>query len=187
MFGFGPPPRLTDEQRKYYAWRNTTPLGVPGYAVGHDGIAICQSDHGKLSEWGWECDHIVSLADGGLDVPSNVRAIHWRTNRSRGAKTSNARQAGLSGLSSICEAALPADKARLGLIGPSSLAVEGSKLGGLFALGEEVKIPRVSSSGALRYGQQSNPMTAAAELRGTLASLSRPLPADLLLLVLSKR
>lgn len=76
------------EQRKWAAWQRATPI------IGYDaniwrrddyGWTIRWSDHGdRQSEFGWEIDHVVPLSRGGADTFSNLRALHWRNNASRG-------------------------------------------------------------------------------------------------------
>ena len=41
-------------------------------------------DYGNRdSEFGWEIDHIVTVADGGTDDINNLRPLHWRENLAR--------------------------------------------------------------------------------------------------------
>lgn len=54
------------------------------WAVDCDGRKIRKSDYGKLSEFGWEIDHVVPTAFGGLDTYANKRPRHWQGNRSAG-------------------------------------------------------------------------------------------------------
>ena len=42
-------------------------------------------DHGKLTEFGWEIDHVQPSAWGGADTYANKRPRHWRGNRQAGA------------------------------------------------------------------------------------------------------
>ena len=37
----------------------------------------------RESLWGWEIDHITPVADGGPDVVSNLRPLHWKNNLSK--------------------------------------------------------------------------------------------------------
>jgi hypothetical protein len=46
---------------------------------------IRYADHGKLTEFGWEIDHVQPSAWGGLDVYANKRPRHWQGNRRAGA------------------------------------------------------------------------------------------------------
>ena len=82
---------LQSDRLKIAAWHKATPI------IGYDqniwrrddyGHAIKWSDHGnRSSDHGWEIDHIRPSAFGGLDTESNVRALHWRNNASRGDGT----------------------------------------------------------------------------------------------------
>jgi hypothetical protein len=47
------------------------------------------AEYGSLSEFGWEIDHIVATIIGGSDALDNLRARHWRNNRSAGAHLRN--------------------------------------------------------------------------------------------------
>ena len=52
------------------------------------------SDWGdRDSEYGWERDHIVRVRHGGMDVLSNLRPLHWRSNLERERKP-DSRQTG---------------------------------------------------------------------------------------------
>lgn len=43
-----------------------------------------RSDYGNRdSEYGWEIDHIVTIANGGTDDLSNLRPLYWRNNVAR--------------------------------------------------------------------------------------------------------
>ena len=37
----------------------------------------------RNSDHGWEIDHIVPVADGGSDLISNLRPLHWKANVAR--------------------------------------------------------------------------------------------------------
>lgn len=79
---------LRDDELIELVWRKGRP--VPGLDENHwryddDGRMICRSDHGKRdSAYGWEKDHIVATAFGGLDILSNLRPLHCKGNSSRG-------------------------------------------------------------------------------------------------------
>lgn len=78
--------------RKELAWAKTRPLNglmksfYPDDArVDEAGNVICKSHYGDCSsEYGWEIDHRVPTALGGANDHYNLRALHWRANRSSG-------------------------------------------------------------------------------------------------------
>jgi hypothetical protein len=43
------------------------------------------SEYGRLTEHGWEIDHHLPSALGGRDQSANLRPLHWKNNRRRGA------------------------------------------------------------------------------------------------------
>ena len=48
------------------------------------GTAISFAAYGdRDSDSGWEIDHIVPVADGGDDLLSNLRPLHWKANVAR--------------------------------------------------------------------------------------------------------
>ena len=53
--------------------------------VDDDFRIIRRKQYGKESVAGWELDHIIPSAIGGRDVLSNLRPLHWESNRRRGA------------------------------------------------------------------------------------------------------
>ena len=65
-------------------WQKGTP--IPGYNPEEwrrddNGHAISFMEYGNRdSDYGWELDHIVPEAQGGLRVLSNLRPLYWRTN-----------------------------------------------------------------------------------------------------------
>jgi hypothetical protein len=74
-----------EENKKRIAWSRALEIpGHPLYRIDCDGKMICWNDYGSLSEYGWEIDHAHPLGLGGLDVHGNLRARHWRGNRSAG-------------------------------------------------------------------------------------------------------
>ncbi|MDP1699576.1 MAG: HNH endonuclease signature motif containing protein [Aestuariivirga sp.] len=79
---------FNDEKLIQEVWEKGKP--VPGLDDRHwrydaDGRMICRSDHGKRdSAYGWEKDHIVPTAVGGLDILSNLRPLHCKGNSLRG-------------------------------------------------------------------------------------------------------
>lgn len=84
--GIASPPLDREEYKKRIAWSKTqpAPLWPAGFRVDCDGVPIQWNQYGKLTEYGWEIDHIHPTALGGPDAPHNVRARHWRGNRSAG-------------------------------------------------------------------------------------------------------
>jgi hypothetical protein len=63
---------------------------APGVAKPEDLTHSWWVEYGLLSEHVWEIDHIVELALGGADDLANLRARHWRNNRSAGGYLGNA-------------------------------------------------------------------------------------------------
>ncbi len=48
------------------------------------GNAISYAAYGdRTSDYGWEIDHIVTVAAGGTDFIANLRPLHWRANVAR--------------------------------------------------------------------------------------------------------
>jgi hypothetical protein len=74
----------SDDEKKTVAWNNV-PI-VLGTALKRDcdGRWILWDEYGKRGTYGWEVDHIVPKAFGGLDVWSNLRARHWLGNSQAG-------------------------------------------------------------------------------------------------------
>ena len=75
--------------KRTIAWRSATP--IPGYDPEDwrrdcDGRVIRNNEYGQLSEHGWEIDHAIPLAANGPDTIFNLRARHWRGNRSAGGE-----------------------------------------------------------------------------------------------------
>ena len=79
----------------YYAtekavWAKGRP--IPGWPpwewrLDDDGNVICFSAYGnRASEYGWEIDHIVPRALGGVSTLRNLRPLHCRANARRGAR-----------------------------------------------------------------------------------------------------
>ena len=84
---------LSGELTKLAVWAKGSP--IPGYDPNvwrrdEYGNAMRYSDYGnRASDFGWERDHIVALALGGLDIMDNMRPLHWRANASLGGMLSN--------------------------------------------------------------------------------------------------
>ena len=72
------------ERRKNTAWINTAGSLHIVECYDCDGRLIKMHEYGQLSEFGWEVDHSVPLGVGGADSSQNIRARHWRGNRSAG-------------------------------------------------------------------------------------------------------
>ena len=75
--------KYSEEELKMAAWRNATFVS-DGVSIDCDGCHMVWHQHGEYSEFGWQVDHIIPKALGGPDIPSNVRARHWRGNSSAG-------------------------------------------------------------------------------------------------------
>src|SRR5882724_2247769 len=73
-----------DERRKMTAWNCAEPLEDSPDRIDCDGRVIRWADYGKTTAYGWEIDHAIPTAVGGLDVYGNLRARHWLGNRSAG-------------------------------------------------------------------------------------------------------
>ncbi len=48
------------------------------------GALIMWDKFGKINPYGWEIDHIFPRSLGGDDTPVNLRAMHYKNNRSKG-------------------------------------------------------------------------------------------------------
>lgn len=85
---------MTSETLKIIAWRNARAvLGRDPTQVRQDayGWYIVWSEYGnRNSDYGWEIDHVVPTALGGLNSAANVRALHWKNNSRLGGLLSGA-------------------------------------------------------------------------------------------------
>jgi hypothetical protein len=70
----------TNDANKLAAWLNAAPTANPNVKTDCDGRMIWWNEYGLYSEHGWQIDHATPLARGGSDLPSNLRARHWRGN-----------------------------------------------------------------------------------------------------------
>lgn len=79
---------MTDEQLKLAVWAKGRV--IPDYNADvwrwdSFGAVMKFSMYGnRNSDYGWEIDHIVRVADGGTDALSNLRPLNWRNNAARG-------------------------------------------------------------------------------------------------------
>jgi hypothetical protein len=73
-----------DEQRKRTAWNRASPIDrfdANLWRRDRFGSAIKWTDYGdRSSDYGWEIDHRVPTSLGGLNLASNLEALHWRNN-----------------------------------------------------------------------------------------------------------
>lgn len=55
-----------------------------GFRKDQCGAWILRSQHGnRNSDFGWEIDHITTVANGGGDDLANLRPLHWKNNLSK--------------------------------------------------------------------------------------------------------
>lgn len=75
---------LAEEQRKRAIWNKGAPIENYDAAIwrrdAYDN-PIRYGDYGnRASEYGWEIDHIIPIADGGTDHIGNLRPLQWAAN-----------------------------------------------------------------------------------------------------------
>lgn len=81
------------QQDKIAAWTACRPLdghSPTDYRVDAYGHIIRWADYGTQGDHGWEIDHEIPSALGGSDHSTNLRALHWKRNRSLGGSLGNA-------------------------------------------------------------------------------------------------
>ena len=76
------------EDLKRAAWSRTSPVAgqLNSWEFRKDvlGNLVRYADFGnRHSPFGWELDYIVSSALGGSTDPSNLQALHWKSNAAR--------------------------------------------------------------------------------------------------------
>ena len=68
-------------------WQKAKPipnLDPNEWRFDHLGARIRFDDYGNRdSEFGWERDHVITIADGGTDDIDNLRPLQWRNNLAR--------------------------------------------------------------------------------------------------------
>jgi hypothetical protein len=80
-------PFLTEsERRKLAAWNKAHPVvgyEPVKYRKDRFGAWIAYDEHGKVTMYGWEIDHVWPLSQGGLLASQNEVATHWKHNRAK--------------------------------------------------------------------------------------------------------
>lgn len=73
------------EDIKEAVWRKATPFNA-NWRTDECGALVKWEDYGnRESINGWELDHITPISEGGKDIVSNLRVLHWKNNASRQA------------------------------------------------------------------------------------------------------
>ena len=76
-------------QQKLVAWNKAKIIGSNNPNIWRQdecGAWIKWDAYGdRSSQYGWEVDHITSQDHGGTDVDSNLRALQWQNNVSKGS------------------------------------------------------------------------------------------------------
>ena len=78
---------IMSDLNKITVWNKGTT--IPNYDAAewrHDafGNSISFAAYGdRDSDYGWEIDHIVPVAEGGDDLLANLRPLHWKANVAR--------------------------------------------------------------------------------------------------------
>lgn len=77
--------------QKAIVWLNATVIPGKDIALWRQdkcGAHMYWHDYGKSdSTYGWEVDHILPIRIGGTDDTTNLQALHWQNNRSKGDRT----------------------------------------------------------------------------------------------------
>jgi hypothetical protein len=83
----------SDLSRRLAAWNKcqATIAGNDDLRIDCDGRPIKFSDYGLDTAYGWEIDHIIPLAAGGTDDPTNLRARNRAGNRAAGSRIASAK------------------------------------------------------------------------------------------------
>lgn len=76
-----------DEETIHQVWEKGAPiidLSPDEWRRDEFGNPIQRREYGnRLSNWGWEIDHVLPKADGGSDDLSNLRPLQWAANVDR--------------------------------------------------------------------------------------------------------
>lgn len=79
---------MFDKETIFKVWNKARPYGnldPAQYRIDECGALMRFGDYGNRdSDYGWEIDHIVPVSKGGTDELSNLRALQWDNNATRG-------------------------------------------------------------------------------------------------------